>query len=76
LGPVVAAAAAVARDLVAHCFAPLSGRQFALDVPLLDREWLDWLESAGLVRERPLLRMMLRGRAPGFQYAIAGPAFA
>ncbi|MCX6626404.1 MAG: GNAT family N-acetyltransferase [Candidatus Solibacter sp.] len=80
LGPVVAADAATARDLVTRCLSPLGGRVFAIDVPLLDGEWLDFLKSAGFVEERPFLRMFLRGHVhpgiPARQYAICGPEFA
>ena len=80
LGPVVAADAGAARDLVTRCLAPLGGRVFAVDAPLLDGEWLDFLKSAGFVEERRFVRMFLRGHVhPGIperQYAICGPEFA
>ena len=80
LGPVVAAGAATARDMVIRCLSPLSRRVFAIDVPLLDGEWLDFLKSAGFVEERRFLRMFLRGHVhpgiPARQYAICGPEFA
>jgi len=79
LGPVVAADAATARDLVTRCLSPLGGRTFAVDVPLLDAQWLDFLQSAGFVEERRFARMFLRGHVhPGIptrQYAIGGPEF-
>src|ERR1035441_9007901 len=71
LGPVVAAA--TARDMVIRCLSPLGGRVFAIDVPLLDGEWLDFLKSAGFVEERRFVRMFLRGHVhpgiPARQYA-------
>jgi GNAT superfamily N-acetyltransferase len=80
LGPVVAADAGTARDMVTRCLSRLSGRVFAIDVPLLDGEWLDFLKSAGFVEERRLVRMFLRGHVhpgiPARQYAICGPEFA
>jgi ribosomal protein S18 acetylase RimI-like enzyme len=36
LGPVVAADGGAARDVVTGCLSQLSGREFAIDVPLLD----------------------------------------
>jgi hypothetical protein len=79
LGPVVAADAATARDLVTRCLSPLGGRKLAMDVPLVDAEWLDFLQSAGFVEERRFVRMFLRGHVhPGIptrQYAIGGPEF-
>jgi hypothetical protein len=36
------------REMAARCFAELGGREFAMDVPLFDSEWLD--KSAGLQR--------------------------
>src|ERR1017187_6599076 len=78
LGPVVAAA--TARDMVIRCLSPLGGRVFAIDVPLLDGEWLDFLKSAGFVEERRFVRMFLRGHVhpgiPAKEYAICGPEFA
>jgi GNAT superfamily N-acetyltransferase len=80
LGPVVAEDAATARDMVAGCLSQLDGRAFAIDVPLLDAEWLDFLKSSGFVEERRFLRMFLRGHVhpgtPARQYAICGPEFA
>jgi hypothetical protein len=80
LGPVVAADAATAQDMVIRCLSPLGGRVFAIDVPLLDGEWLDFLKSAGFVEERRFVRMFLRGHVhpgiPARQYAICGPEFA
>ena len=80
LGPVVAADAATARDMVTRCLSRLGGRAFAIDVPLLDGEWLEFLKSIGFVEERRFTRMFLRGhRHPGIperQYAICGPEFA
>jgi GNAT superfamily N-acetyltransferase len=79
LGPVVAADAATARDMVTRCLSPLGGRPFAMDVPPLVAEWLDFLKSAGFVEERRFVRMFLRGHIhPGIptrQYAICGPEF-
>jgi hypothetical protein len=80
LGPVVAADAATARDMVTRCLSQLGGRTFAIDVPLLDAAWLDFLKSVGFVEERRFLRMFLRGHVhpgiPARQYAICGPEFA
>jgi GNAT superfamily N-acetyltransferase len=80
LGPVVAADAATARDMVTRCLSQLGGRAFAIDAPLLDAAWLDFLKSVGFVEERRFLRMFLRGHVhpgiPARQYAICGPEFA
>jgi GNAT superfamily N-acetyltransferase len=80
LGPVVAADTGTARDLVTRCLSRLGGRAFAIDAPLLDLEWLEFLKSIGFVEERRFVRMFLRGhRHPGIparQYAICGPEFA
>ncbi len=79
-GPVVAADAATASEMVTRCLSQLGGITFAIDVPLLDAEWLDFLKSAGFVEERRFLRMFLRGHVhpgiPARQYAICGPEFA
>jgi len=80
LGPVVAADAATARDMVTRCLSPWGGRKLAMDVPLVvDAEWLDFLKSAGFVEERRFVRMFLRGHVhpgiPARQYAIGGPEF-
>ena len=80
LGPVVAADGGTARDMVTGCLSQLGGRVFAMDVPLLDGEWLDFLKSSGFVEERRFVRMFLRGHIhpgiPARQYAICGPEFA
>jgi GNAT superfamily N-acetyltransferase len=80
LGPLVAADGGTARALVTRCLSGLGGRTFAMDVPLLDGEWLEFLKSVGFVEERRFTRMFLRGhRHPGIparQYAICGPEFA
>jgi hypothetical protein len=80
LGPVVATDAGTARELVIRCLSQLGGRVFAVDVPLLDAEWLEFLKSVGFVEERRFLRMFVRGDVhPGIaaqQYAICGPEFA
>ena len=64
LGPVVAADAGTARELVTRCLSQLGGRAFAIDAPLLDGEWLDFLKSVGFVEERRFVRMFLRGHRP------------
>ena len=80
LGPVVAEDAGTARELVTSSLSPLGGRMFAIDAPLLDGEWLDFLKSVGFVEERRFLRMFVRGHVhpgiPARQYAICGPEFA
>jgi GNAT superfamily N-acetyltransferase len=80
LGPVVAADAGTARDLVTRCLSQLRGTVFAIDVPLLDGEWLGFLKSVGFVEERRFVRMFVRGHIhpgiPARQYAICGPEFA
>jgi GNAT superfamily N-acetyltransferase len=80
LGPVVAADTAIASEMVASCLSQLDGRTLAIDVPLLDAEWLDFLKSGGFVEDRRFLRMFLRGHVhpgiPARQYAICGPEFA
>lgn len=79
LGPIVAEDAGVAQDLVAGCLAGRPGEKFAVDVPLLAREWIGWVESSGFTLERPFLRMC-HGQSqcsglPALQFAIAGPEF-
>jgi ribosomal-protein-alanine N-acetyltransferase len=80
LGPVVADDDDAARHIVVRCLSQLDGRTFAMDVPLLDAAWLDFLKSIGFVEERHFLRMFLRGHVhpgiPARQYAICGPEFA
>lgn len=80
LGPIVAADAVTAGDLVTSCFRHLHGLEFAIDAPAIDGQWLDFLKSAGFVEERRFVRMFLRGHAhpgtPARQYAICGPEFA
>ena len=80
LGPVVAADAGTARELVTSSLSPLGGRVFAIDAPLFDGEWLDFLKSVGFVEERRFLRMFVRGHVhpgiPARQYTICGPEFA
>ena len=79
LGPVVATDARTARELVGGCLSQLGGRVFAVDAPLLDGEWLEFLKSVGFVEERRFLRMFVRGHVhpgiPARQYAICGPEF-
>jgi GNAT superfamily N-acetyltransferase len=79
LGPVAALGEEVARLLVAGCLAGQSGRRIAVDVPVGERRWIEWLRAAGFRTERPFLRMR-RGAnvapgAPERQFAIAGPEF-
>jgi GNAT superfamily N-acetyltransferase len=71
-GPVVAANAAAARELVEHCLASHPGLTVVLDVPQLS-------DAFGFTVERPFLRMRRGGRAdygaPEHVFAIAGPEF-
>jgi GNAT superfamily N-acetyltransferase len=80
LGPVVAEDRGAACDLVAHCCSGLDGRRVLIDAPLIDLEWVAWLDSVGFVDERPFVRMFRRQDArpgiPARQYAITGPEFA
>jgi hypothetical protein len=80
LGPVVAKDSGTTREVVTGCLSQLGGRVFAIDVPLLDAGWLEFLKSAGFVEERRFLRMFVRGHVhpgiPARQYAICGPEFA
>jgi GNAT superfamily N-acetyltransferase len=80
LGPLVASDAATARELLTGCLSGLGGRVFAIDAPLLDAQWLEFLKSVGFVEERRFLRMFVRGHVhpgiPARQYAICGPEFA
>ena len=55
LGPVVAADAGTARELVTRCLSRLGGRAFAIDAPLLDRgvarvSEIDWVRGRAQVR--------------------------
>jgi GNAT superfamily N-acetyltransferase len=79
LGPVIAADAAIARQLVSACLAQHAGRPFFLDATHHDADWLRWLETIGF-REQRLLTRMVRGegRHPGLpakQFGILGPEF-
>jgi GNAT superfamily N-acetyltransferase len=80
LGPIMAADAITARDLVTNCLAQFHGREFAIDVPAIGKEWLDFLRSAGFAEERRFVRMFLDGHvhlgSPAWRYAICGPKFA
>ena len=80
LGPVVATHAGTARDMVTRCLSGLGGTVLAIDAPLFDGEWLDFLKLVGFVEERRFVRMLLRGHShpgvPTRQYAICGPEFA
>lgn len=80
LGPIVAADSVTARNLVTCCLSQLHGRQFAIDVPAIGAEWLDFLGASGFVEQRRFVRMFLHGRGPlgnpAWQYAISGPEFA
>ena len=80
LGPVVATDAAHRAGAGEGCLSQLGGRVFAVDAPLLDGEWLEFLKSVGFVEERRFLRMFVRGHVhpgiPSRQYAICGPEFA
>jgi hypothetical protein len=78
LGPVVAGNPDAARRLVSACLSQQGGKTFAVDVPQ-DAAWMEWLKAAGLVVERPFLRMR-RGATreaekTECQFAIAGPEF-
>jgi GNAT superfamily N-acetyltransferase len=79
IGPIVARDGRLARELLTRSLTPFHGREFAMDVPLVDAEWLDFVQSFGFVEERRFLRMFLRGHVhPGIprrQYAICGPEF-
>lgn len=79
LGPVVAQDRATAGQLVAHSLGQHPGAIFNLDASAADHPWIEWLQSAGFVIERPFLRMR---RGPlaytekrDLQFGIAGPEF-
>jgi ribosomal protein S18 acetylase RimI-like enzyme len=79
LGPVIAADAGIARQLVTACLNANAGRAFFLDAPHHDTDWLRWLASIGFTEQRRLTRMF-RGenRHPGLparQFGILGPEF-
>lgn len=78
LGPIVAERDEIARGLVRRCLQDQGGKFFVIDAPRESPEWLSWLQSAGFVEERPLLRMY-RGapgtHPPSHHFAIAGPEF-
>lgn len=79
LGPIVADRGEIARELAARCLREHDGQPFVIDAPLSAQEWLGWLQSAGFVEERPLLRMYLDRHQthgePASCFAIAGPEF-
>jgi len=79
LGPIVAREAPAARQLVAHCLARQAGATFNIDAISAAPPWIDWLQSAGFVVERPFLRMRRGALAyterRDLQFGIAGPEF-
>jgi len=77
IGPVVADHQNAARTLVLAAASADPGRSFLIDAPHHSPDWVQWLESAGFVAERPFIRMY-RGSNPfpGLPervFAIAGP---
>jgi GNAT superfamily N-acetyltransferase len=79
LGPVVADDEAIARLLMAHALASISGPVF-IDIADRHREVRGWLDELGFEVQRPYTRMLL-GRSqpldrPASIMAIAGPEFA
>jgi len=78
LGPVVAADAGMARDLVAACLRGGLTRAVVLDVPVDAAGWESSLDAFGFRVQRPLIRMATgSARLPGdsSQFAILGPEF-
>jgi hypothetical protein len=79
LGPVVADDETIARSLIAHALAPITGPVF-VDLADRHRQLRGWIEQLGFAVQRPYTRMLL-GRAqpldrPQSIIAIAGPEFA
>jgi GNAT superfamily N-acetyltransferase len=79
VGPVVADNEAIARLLMAHALASISGPVF-IDIADRHREVRSWLDELGFEVQRPYTRMLL-GRSqpldrPAAIVAIAGPEFA
>ena len=77
IGPIMAPDIQVAQALAASGFEKARGRPVALDVPLHDGPWLEWLRALGFDEQRPFSRMY-RGAnkqpgEPGRLFAIAGP---
>jgi ribosomal protein S18 acetylase RimI-like enzyme len=77
LGAIVAADAAVARQLAEACLRPDAGRPFVLDATPHSPAWLQALESLGFKALRPLIRMT-RGSSPipgdrSTLFAVLGP---
>ena len=79
LGPIVAEREDVARELAARCLSEHDGKRFVIDAPREAPEWLSWLQAAGFIEERPLLRMYRGAPAthtlPSSHFGIAGPEF-
>lgn len=79
IGPVVAADAKVARQLVSAALNQHIGQAVMLDISHFDPSWMAWLVSIGFEEQRPFYRMY-RGLndypgEPEKQYAILGPEF-
>ena len=76
IGPLAATDDAAAQALAAAAFGAVTGPVY-IDVADARWEFVEWLQAAGFVQQRPFIRMM-RGRESGFDdpdqlYAIAGP---
>lgn len=76
LGPLAAADDTVAQSLAATALGAVTG-PVCIDVAEARAGFIEWLEAAGFVIQRPFIRMV-RGREagfddPGWLYAIAGP---
>lgn len=79
IGPVVAADANIARQLVLATLNQHNGQAVMLDISHFDPSWMAWLVSIGFEEQRPFYRMY-RGLndypgEPEKQYAILGPEF-
>jgi ribosomal protein S18 acetylase RimI-like enzyme len=79
IGPAEAVSAGIAIDLISKTLSQLPGKAIALDIPEDKEEVVEWLESAGFIRQRYFTRMYLDENPwPGItdrQYLISGPEF-
>jgi GNAT superfamily N-acetyltransferase len=79
IGPLCADSFETTRTLISESLRSLVGKPVALDVPERQVEFINWLESAGFVKQRHFIRMYLNKNTypglPGSQYLISGPEY-
>ena len=79
IGPVVADALPIAKDLLTAALNQCAGKMVILDILHFDQDWLNWIEELGFSEQRRFTRMY-RGlntfqNIPQKQWAIMGPEF-